>query len=57
MLGVDLYTTKVLLPSRLFQEARDEDHLNQLIVEYMVRYPDYEVKAIENGFAICTKYG
>lgn len=57
LLGMDIYKTKVLLPSHLFQEAKDESHLNQLIVEYMVRYPDYEIKEIENGFAICTKYG
>ena len=49
------YKTNVLLPSWIFKEARDKEHLKQLILEYMVRYPDYQIKSVKNGFAICIR--
>lgn len=50
-------STRVLLPKRLWEQARDQEHLKQLILEYMVRYPDYQIKSVKNGFAICERRG
>jgi hypothetical protein len=36
--------TNVLLPARIWEEARDKEHLKVLVLEYMQRYPDYKVK-------------
>jgi len=48
-------STRVLLPKRLWEQARDQEHLKQLILEYMARYPDYQIKSVKNGFAICIR--
>ncbi|MFJ5625414.1 hypothetical protein ACIQD3_22555 [Peribacillus loiseleuriae] len=46
----------VVIPSRLWEQAVDTEHLNKLAVEYiMVRYPDYRVITVKDGFAICEK--
>jgi len=52
---VIVYETKVVLPSRIFKEAQDKEHLKKLVLQYMQRYPDYAVKAVKNGFAICER--
>ncbi len=44
---------RVLLPPRIFEEAKDKQELQQLIVEYMKRYPDYSIVRVKDGFAIC----
>ncbi|WP_180320074.1 hypothetical protein [Peribacillus loiseleuriae] len=55
MLG-DQSPRHVVFPKRLGERADDEEHLNRLVVEYiMVRYPDYRVINIKDGFAICNK--
>lgn len=46
---------RVLLPKRIFQEARDQDHLKMLVLEYMQCYPDYAVRKIKDGFAVCER--
>jgi len=48
-------STRVLLPKRLWEQARDQEHLKRLILEYMLRYPDYRIKSVKNGFAICIR--
>jgi hypothetical protein len=48
----DLY--KVLLPKWIW-EAKDKEHLKQLVLGYMKRYPHYTVKSVKNGFAICER--
>lgn len=47
--------TNVLLPSWIFKKAQDKEHLKDLDLQYMKRYPEYRVKSIKNGFAICIK--
>lgn len=49
------YKTNVLLPSQIFKEAKDKDHLKKLVLEYMQRYPDYTVKSIKDRFAVCER--
>jgi hypothetical protein len=48
-------THKVLLPQWIWKEATDKDHLKKLVLQYMQRYPNYIVKRIENGFAVCER--
>lgn len=49
------FQSKVLLPERLWKEAKNQEHLDELILEYMQRYPDYVVKYIESHFAVCER--
>jgi hypothetical protein len=46
---------KVLLPGRLWKEATDKDHIKKLVLQYMQRYPDYVVKSVRDGFAVCER--
>ena len=46
---------KVLLPSRIWEEARDKEEFKRLVLEYMKRYPDYRVKKVIGDFAICER--
>jgi len=55
MLINDRVPYKVLLPERLWREAKDKDHLKQLVLQYMQRYPKYVVKSVKNGFAVCDR--
>ncbi|WP_176713718.1 hypothetical protein [Pseudobacillus wudalianchiensis] len=48
--------TRVLLPKRLWEEAQNKEQLKQLILQYMNKcYPDYAIKRVKNGFAICER--
>ncbi|MBW8350743.1 hypothetical protein K0H71_15005 [Bacillus sp. IITD106] len=47
--------TKVLLPSWIFEKAEDKEHLKQLVLQYMARYPDYVVKSVKGRFAVCER--
>lgn len=48
--------TSVVLPQRLWEEARDQEQLKLLILQYMKKcYPNYQIKRVENGFAICER--
>jgi hypothetical protein len=44
---------RVLLPKRIFVEAKTQQEVQALTKEYMQRYPHYSLISIENGFAIC----
>lgn len=46
---------KVGLPPNLWEKATSEQHLNELILKYMERYPHYDVIGVSNGFAICIR--
>jgi hypothetical protein len=50
-----LYKTNVLLPAWIWEKATGQEHLKQLVLQYMQRYPDYSVIAVKNGFAICAR--
>lgn len=50
-----VYKTNVLLPAWIFKQAKDKDHLKQLVLDYMRKYPDYTIKSIKNGFAVCER--
>lgn len=47
--------TKVLLPAWIWEEAQNKDHLKQLVLNYMSRYPDYSIKKVKKPFAICVR--
>lgn len=49
------YKTNVLLPAKIFEQAKDNEDLKKLVLDYMRRYPDYTVKKIKNGFAVCDR--
>jgi len=52
---IDLKTS-VVLPQKLWEKARNQEHLEQLILQYMkTSYPNYQIKRVENGFAICER--
>lgn len=55
MLIKDKALFRVLLPSRMFEEARDKEDFKRMLAEYMRRYPNYIVKAIKDGFAVCER--
>ena len=46
--------TNVLLPAWIWEEAKDKEHIKQLVLQYMQKsYPNYTVKSVKNGFAVC----
>jgi hypothetical protein len=50
------FKTNVLLPRRLWEEARDQEQLKLLILDYVKKsYPDYVIKSVKNGFAVCER--
>lgn len=49
------YQTKVLLPSWIFEKAKDKEEFKILLADYMKSYPNYVVKGVENNFAICER--
>ncbi|WP_203554977.1 hypothetical protein [Bacillus sp. B15-48] len=51
------FKTNVLLPRWVFDQAEDKEHLKKLVLHYMQRYPDYVVKKIKNGMAVCERRG
>lgn len=56
MIGDSDVPHRVLLPKKIWEQARDKEHLKRLIYEYIAKgYPDYRIKAVKDGFAICTK--
>lgn len=55
MIGKEILT-RVLLPERIFQEARDKVHLKELVLEYMKRYSNYTVKSVKDHMAVCERW-
>ena len=49
------FKTNVVLPEWVFNQAKDTEHLKQLVLQYMKKYPEYKVKAVKNGMAVCIK--
>jgi len=47
--------THVVLPERLWKEAKDTEDLKRLILQYMQRYPHLKVKNVHNGMAVCYR--
>lgn len=46
---------KVLLPARIWERAQNKEHLKELVLNYMRRYPDYSIKKVKGRFAICER--
>ncbi|GED66289.1 hypothetical protein LFU01_47410 [Lysinibacillus fusiformis] len=46
---------KVLLPAWIFQQAKDNDEIRRLVLEYVTRYPNYRVIKVSGSFAVCEK--
>lgn len=46
---------KVLLPAWIFEQAKDTNELRSLVLEYMKRYPDYQIIKISGSFAVCER--
>jgi hypothetical protein len=55
MLNNDQVSYKILLPKWIWEEAKDKEHLKRLVLQYMQRYPEYTVKSVKDGFAICER--
>lgn len=49
------YKSNVVLPEWCFTQAKDNEQLKKLVLQYMRRYPDYTVRKIKDGMAICTR--
>lgn len=47
--------TKVLLPAWIFAQAKDNDGIRRLVLEYMRRYPNYRVTKVSGSLAICER--
>lgn len=45
----------VLLPIRILKHENDKTLFKKLVLDYMRRYPHYDVKFIKNGFAVCER--
>ncbi|MED1403811.1 hypothetical protein P4U07_13415 [Bacillus mycoides] len=57
---MDLVVYQVLLPQKFWEQANNEEELNQMIKQYFsISYPKYKIQEIsENGkshVAICTR--
>lgn len=48
-----LNQSKVLLPAWIFEQAKDTNHLKQMVLDYMKRYPGYRVLKVKGRLAIC----
>lgn len=46
---------KVLLPEWIWKEAKDKEHFKELVLQYMERYPHYQVIKVQDKFAICVR--
>jgi hypothetical protein len=49
------FKTNVVLPAWIFVQAKDKEHLKKLVLDYIRKYPDYTVKKIKNGLAVCER--
>ncbi|MGE7840088.1 hypothetical protein ACQKNX_04785 [Lysinibacillus sp. NPDC093712] len=47
--------SKVLLPAWIFQQAKDNDEIRRLVLQYMRRYPNYRVMKVSGSFAVCER--
>jgi len=46
---------KVLLPAWIFQQAKDNDEIRRLVLDYMSRYPNYRIVKVSGSFAVCER--
>lgn len=46
---------KVLLPAWIFRQAKDNDEIRRLVLQYMRRYPNYRVLKVSGSFAVCER--
>lgn len=47
---------RVLLNPKIYQQATSEQHLIQLVRQYLAKgYKNYRLLRIEDGFAICKR--
>jgi hypothetical protein len=52
----DKVPTHIVLPKWIWEQAKDKEELQRLILEYInKRYPQYKVKSVHNGMAICYR--
>lgn len=47
--------TKVLLPAWIFEQAKDNDEIRRLVLDYMTRYPNYRIIKVSGSFAVCKR--
>jgi len=43
----------VRLPEWIWEQAQDKEHLKQLVIQYMRKYPDYTILKVKGKFAVC----
>ncbi|UKJ44316.1 hypothetical protein [Lysinibacillus sp. ACHW1.5] len=46
---------KVLLPAWIFQQAKDNDEIRRLVLQYMTRYPNYRIVKVSGSFVVCER--
>ncbi|MFF2797085.1 hypothetical protein [Lysinibacillus xylanilyticus] len=47
---------KVLLPAWIFEQARgNNDEIKRLVLQYMERYPNYQIIKVSGSFAVCER--
>lgn len=52
----DKVPSHVVLPEWIWEQAKDKGDLQRLILEYIGKYyPNYQVKKVSNGMAICYR--
>ncbi|MBB6446500.1 hypothetical protein HNR53_003159 [Bacillus benzoevorans] len=50
------FKTNVLLPEWCFSQAQNTEQLKRLVLDYMQKcYPEYKVKQIKDGMAVCER--
>lgn len=54
-MNMETGTRKVVLPRWIWEQAKDKEDFKRLVLQYMERYPDYSVKSVKDGLAICVK--
>lgn len=47
--------SKVLLPAWIFEQAKDNDEIRRLVLDYMARYPNYRIVKVSGSFAVCER--
>ncbi|MEN2765804.1 hypothetical protein [Ornithinibacillus xuwenensis] len=53
MMTMNNNISHVKLPEWIWEQARDQEHMKQLVLKYMQRYPGYTIKKVKGRFAVC----
>lgn len=45
--------SNILLPAWIWEQAKNQEELKKLVLEYMKRYPGYTILKVKGNFAVC----